>query len=614
MALLPFLPPIAGESLTSYLSRTALFHCDLGLSEFLRFFQISQQDAMLPPYETLTRVSQLTGASFSELERMTALKLGKWVRSIGGEVVHPNFFHHNARPLCPLCLLSDQSADSPSCGQFIGRAEWQIKSVRVCTSHGVLLQQQKCARYPDRFAQLPELFSDPDALGKMAAAVEYQQPSDLQKYISDRIHGTSGPVWLDAQQMDLVAQACEMLGVVLLHGSHVNLDRVTNGEWARAGHVGFGYNSRGEEGLLEALSEIYDRHVRRKENGGPQKVFGRLYQWIQFNTGTKPRGEIRRVFREFILDRFPLEVGSNLFGERVTKQRVHSVWTLANRSSYHTKTIQHAAEVSGLVRPIEKGRNFTEVFDYEAGEKLIQKMVGSMPMNALPSYLNCNRVQAEQLVRNDVIPRIFPKSKVKSGILTNVSVSAADRFLNRFLGKAKQVSRASKGMMDIVRASQVTHVAVFDTIDGILSGKLNRVEILDPNLKFKGVLVDPEEIRAVLAAPTMEGFIWKAEAAELIGIPVDGLTRLSKLRKPNGDPYFNVSWTEVDEWSPKPMFSLNEVQAFQREHILVSEFARRLNLSVPSTCALLRKKQVETIAPLKVLGRKIYRRADLIFE
>jgi hypothetical protein len=614
MALLPFLPPIAGESLTSYLNRIASFHCDLSLSEFLRFFGISQQDAMLPTRETITRVSKLTGASPTDLERMTALKLGNRVRSIGGEVVHPNFFHHNARPLCPLCLLSYQVADSPSSGQHIGRAEWQIKSVRVCKRHNVLLQQQKCTRYHDRFAQLPEFLSDPAALAQMATAVEYQRPSDLQKYISDRIHGISGSVWLDAQQMDLVAQACEMLGVVLLYGSHVNLDHVTNGEWADAGHIGFGFNSRGEEGLLEALCEIYDRHVQRKQSGGPQKAFGRLYQWIQFNTGTKPRGEIRRVFREFILDRFPLEVGSNLFGEPVTKQRVHSVWTLAKKFPFHSKTIQHAAEVSGLVEPLESGLNVTEVFDYEAGEKLLQKMVDSMPMSGLPSYLNCNRVQAEKLVRSDVIPRIFPKSQVKYGILTNVSIAAADRFLNRFMGKAEHVNQASKGMMDIVRASQITHVSVLDTIDGILGGKLKKVEILDPNLKFKGVLVDPTEIRAVLAAPTIEGFIWKAEAAELIGIPVDVLTRLSKLRKASGDPYFNVHWAEVDGWCPKRMFCLNEVQAFRQEHILVSEYAMRLNVSVPSASAFLRKKQVETIAPLRVVGRRIYRRADLIFE
>lgn len=349
MPLLPKLPILVGESLTSYLNRVALFHFNIGLSDYLRSFEISQQEAMLPTSSTIRRFSKLTGVDCSELEKMTARAGGKKVRFIGVQAVHPNFFHLNRRPLCPFCLLADGESDSPSQGVFVGRAAWQIQYVRTCSVHGVALQEHKAHKYEDRFRFLPELGSRQTDLEMMASIAQRQQPSDLEHYIVDRIIGSPGPAWLDGQQMDLAAKAFEMLGAIFVYGVDVNLNKVTSEQWTRAAQVGFGFAARGEEGVREVLSAIYDRHVARGQSGGSQKAFGRLYQWLQFGSQSKPRGDIRHAVREFILDHFPLEVGANLFREPVKRQRVHSVSTLAKHSPFHVNTVQNAAEVAGLV-------------------------------------------------------------------------------------------------------------------------------------------------------------------------------------------------------------------------------------------------------------------------
>lgn len=611
MPLLPKLPIVAGESLTSYLNRVALFHLNIGLSDYLRFFEISQQDAMLPTSSTIEKISELTGVDGNDLQKMTARAGGKNVRYIGDQVVHPNFFHLSSRPLCPLCLLADGEPDSPSKGVFVGRSEWQIQFIRTCSVHNVALQEQKTHRYQDRFRFLPELWSKQIDLEVMASVAQHQQSSDLEHYIVDRINGATGPEWLDGQPMDLAAKACEMLGVVFAYGSDVNLNKVTNEQWSQAGHMGFGFASRGEEGIREGLAVVYDRHVARGQSGGPQKAFGRLYQWLQFGSQSKPRGDIRHAVRDFILDHFPLEAGANLFREPVKQQRVHSVSTLAKQSPFHVKTVQNAAEVAGLVSSPEEGGAIAQVFSVKKGEALIQKMIASMPMNALPDYLKCNRIQAEQLVRGGIIPRIFAESTVKSGVLTNVAISDVDAFLKRLVFKAEEVRAASDGAMDIISASQTTHVPVIDIIKGILSGSFRKVEILDQSLKFKGLFVDPAEIRMVLDVPPIKGFVWKSEAAGIIGIPVEGFSRLTKLRKSSGDLHFSERYVEREGLQARPMFSLGEIYAFKRQHILVNEYAAHLNVCMLRGGALIKKTGAEPIAPKKAFGRLIYRRSDV---
>lgn len=611
MPLLPKVPIVVGESLTSYLNRVASFHFNLGLADFLHSFEIPQYEAMFPLPKTMERISKMTGYSFDDLSKTAFVKSGSRQRSIGGELVHIKFVDQKTRPFCPACLLEDIESDSCSNGMPVGRIEWQINCVWTCTKHGIILQALRTKTYADRFNLMPELSADKIGLQRAMDDAVYQRPSGLQKYIMARIEGQSGPAWLDDQQLDLAARACELLGIVITRGASVNLNFVDQQQWAEAGDVGFDFACRGEEGVREGLKLVYDRHVQRGDGAGPQKAFGRLYQSLQNKKNDKFRSHISSVARDFILDHFPIEVGANLFNKPVDRQRVHTVNSLSRASKIHVKSLRHAAEVTGLVKASQEPKFRHQIFDFEAGERLAKMMHESMPMNALPSYLNCNRIQAEELVRSGIIPRIFVGETVKSGILTNVSISDAEDFLQKFMSKAKKVSETSEGTMDILTASQSTHVPVIDIINGILSGRLRAVEVLDDRLKFKGVLVHPAEIRSELDAPPDDGFVWKIDAAEMLGVSGDGMTKLAKLRRPSGDNYFTKIYAEREELRSRRMFKLDEIAEFRKQHVLIREYAGHANVSPMKAVALFRNQGLKAIVPQKNTGVLIYRRSDV---
>lgn len=611
MALLPVLTLIPGESLTSYVNRVAAFHCNLSLEGFLKFFEISQQALLSPGQETLDRISDLTGQPADELEKMSFLRAGSRQLTINGEAVHSEFMDLSSRPLCPECLLEDIEGDSASGGMPVGRLEWQMQPVRVCGKHRVVLQAQRVTKYSDRLRLLPELSVDRSVLESMIANAVSQQPSRLQTYVADRIAGNAGAEWLDGQPLDLAARACEMLGVIHVVGTHVDLRAVTDAQWSEAGDLGFSYAVDGFEGVHACLQLAFDQYVSKNLKGGPQKAFGRFYQWLQFNKNKRQAGPIREVAREFILDHFPIDAGTDLMGSIVEQRRLHSAHSLARETGDHPKTINRAVILAGLAEGDTEKVSGSMVFDAKAAESLMDRIRTSISVSGLQSYLNCNRVQAQQLVRTGVLPTLLPEGSKAMGAMKGVARSSADEFLGKLMGAAESVSVASDGMLDIVAAAEVSRWPAMDIVNGILAGLFSKVEVVDVDLKFKGVLVHPSEVRQVLKCNQVEGYVGTEDAALMIGLPQQGLYNLSRMRKPNGSPYLVERIAENAKGSPVRLFSVDEILAFRKEHISLMDIAEAEVFSPKVMKMKLDGRGLVPVAPKCELGRVWYRREDL---
>lgn len=611
MPLLPILPVIPGESLTSYFNRMAHFHGRTGVYQFLDIIELSRGAVMTPKEPDFARIRALTGLSDVTLSRMTFCPLGGRMRSIAGEAVHAEFAYLDKTSYCPACLLEDGKLDSASAGIRVGRIEWQIESVRTCGRHGICLTRRKNADYGERFQLMSAVAPDDQTLKTMVAEAERITPSGLQNYILARLSGEIGPAWLDGQPIDLAARACEMLGVILAVGSHIDLRAVTEEQWREAGDVGFRFAATGEDGVREGLQLALSRVIAKGSAGGPQMAFGRLYQWLQFNSNDKPFGPIREVVREFILDNFPIQPGVDLLGTPVDHRRVHSVQSLAKATGDHPKTINRAVILAGLASGDPDQSNPGMVFDAADGEDLMSRIRNSIPALDLQEYLNCNRVQAEQLVRTGTIPRLMPNSLKASGVLKKVALADADAFLNRLMGAATKVQVPSDGMMNIVDAAEASRWPVIDIINGILSDMFSKVELCEPALKFKAVLVDPREVREILSRAKSEGGVGFDEAARILGMPIPGLNALSRMRRPNGTAYVEERSIPNAKGIGIRVFSLDDLHAFLKEHISLKEYAEEQGVAPKWMKVRLDAKGIEPISPKYELGRVWYRREDL---
>lgn len=611
MPLLPILPIIDGESLISFMHRTARFHANRHLFSFLEMLEIPRGALVAPNAALIERLSLVTGVAVEAIERMSIRSLALRRRRLANQVFHAEFANFEQTTFCPACLLQDGLADSPSRGVRVGRIAWQLEPVRACPSHGILLHRQPNAGVSQRLQVMEDVAPSDEALHDLVVTAERLRPSRLQGYVVDRLSGSPGPAWLDGQDIDLAARACEMLGVILTQDPDIALPTVTSSGWSRAGDVGFEFASRGEDGVRDALQLAMERLVAKGGRGGPQKAFGKLYKWLQFNKNSKPLGPVRDVTREFILDHFPIEAGSDLFGETVDRQRVHSVYSLAAASGEHPRTIYRAAVLSGLCDGEPDKPVAHQVFDADASAKLVDRIKNSISTVKLPGYLNCNRVLAQQLVRNGLIPRLLPDSPAAVGVLRNVALSDVDSFWDRLMAHVEVVGVPRSGMVDLNTAAGLSRWPIIDIVVGILDGAISQTETTDASLKIKGIRVNPTEVRTVLTRRGSIGYVGADEAARMIGMHRQAFANLVRLRRPDGSPYLRHRLITNSKGAEFAVYAVEDIAAFTVDHVALKDYAASRSFAPKVMKAKLDAQGVLPIIDGHDLGRFFYRKTDL---
>jgi hypothetical protein len=157
--------------------------------------------------------------------------------------------------------------------------------------------------------------------------------------------------------------------------------------------------------------------------------------------------------------------------------------------------------LAGPVAAAERGRvdGFAS-FDGAAGEALTNLIKSSIPVARIPSYLNCNRTQAEMLVKHGILRRIEPENGPRACVLNYVSIHELDALLKRLRCCGKAVERGGPGMLNMIEASERAKWPTVDILRLVLSGCLSRIELLPRVYGFKSVLVDPDEVKQSLHA------------------------------------------------------------------------------------------------------------------
>ena len=123
-----------------------------------------------------------------------------------------------------------------------------------------------------------------------------------------------------------------------------------------------------------------------------------------------------------------------VFGAPVAQRRKNTVSSLSRTGGIHPKTLARALTYTGLVDVEDVVPTSSQVFDAPAGERLVQRIHDSLSLQDLPRYLNCNRTQAEMLVRTGFIPKLTRDGPGVTGVLKNVARENADLYVGLVYG------------------------------------------------------------------------------------------------------------------------------------------------------------------------------------
>jgi hypothetical protein len=605
-------PLLPGETLMSWVGRIARTATGLGPFEFLNLIAFDRKDVLEATPAGIDRLAAISGVPRAKIERGAYLRIGERFYEHRGERFHAEFDGRERTTFCPACLLDDRQPGGPSRGLRVGRVNWLFAPVRTCPVHGIALARSVASRYCERFQDMELVAPDDAALRAMATQAVRRPVSTLQTYVERRLDGVAGPAWLDGQAIDQASRACEMLGAVIRHGPKVDLPALSEDQWDAAGAEGFAFACRGADGLREAFDGVHARFRTKALKGGPQAAFGRLYQWLQFNRGAKDRGPIREALREHILDTMAVEPGTDLLGAVVETRRRHSVASLAKASGIHPKTLNRALVQSGLLPDGDPARVDGQLsVPAEAGERLAARLRRSIPVLHIPSYLDCNRTQAEMLVRHGLVGRIQPDGPGSKTRLNMVAIDDLDAFLARLVADARIVARARAGMVDIVAAAKSSRWPVIDIVSLVLDGGLSRVEVLAAEKGFRAVRLDPAEVGRVLEARQARGRMSLHEAAERLGYPPTGIRAQVTLRDTAGRPVLAAEACRNGHGVERHYFDRDELDRFASAHVDFAGIAAERGISQKAVGRMVREAGAEPIPPRSKLNRLVYRRADL---
>ncbi|UWQ25702.1 TniQ family protein [Leisingera aquaemixtae] len=607
----PYLPPLEDESLLSWVNRFALFQCGMKMADFLRMISLPQQDLFIGRESVFPKLAAVFGVPAEELKACSHFQVSGRLYGYRGEVFFREFLVRNRPTYCPACLLSDIEASRNGLRVGAARIGWMFDPVRTCQHHNVPLVRARKATTNGMKVDVSYLSPNPADLERVLLSSVNRKPSGLQKYVEERLEGSKGPTWMDSQQIDLASRATEMLGACVEFGAHANLLKFTEDDWDRAGQVGFEFTSKGEEGIREGLGHIFRKLQKDTAQSGPQGIFGKLYQWAQFKKTDKPIGPFKGILREYILDTLPLEPGTMLLGTAVDRTRRHSVASLASKYAIHPQTITHALRKSGLLQSlyVETDRRCT--VEARLAEDLIEKLTRTVPVKQIPSYIDCTRSHARLLVEAGILNPVIAAQDNTSGRYKGVDSRDLDQLIARMRQGGKPVEKPGLGMANVGDTAHALCAATTDIVTLLLNRRLDNVELLPSNLKFRSVLVDPKEVAIKLGVQTGETGVTISNTARELGVHLDVVRFLLQAQGDEGQPVLKTCGQYRHMGIMRDLVDPGSLDVFRKHYRKLSEIEGFWVRDPGRLRSELATKGIQPMWDPDLAGAEFYRASDL---
>lgn len=270
--------------------------------------------------------------------------------------------------------------------------------------------------------------------------------------------------------------------------------------------------------------------------------------------------------------------------------------TLAKLKKLHRKTLNRALVLTGLIPDRDPDKvDAHHFFDAVAGELLAERMHASIPVLKIPGYLNCNRRQAELLVQHGIVSRLGGSHA--DTILKMVPVADLDAFIARMRQRGLTVDRPGDGMVNVIVASEVVRWPVVDIVRLVLDDDLSRIELLSAELKFKSVLVDPEEVRHAIEVRQAKGRLSVAEVARHLKTEPWCVRSLASHQDRTGRPFLPASFETNTKGAARAYFEIDDVERFAATHVDLKDLAEARGVSAKALRKQLSESGIEPILP-----------------
>jgi hypothetical protein len=221
-------------------------------------------------------------------------------------------------------------------------------------------------------------------------------------------------------------------------------------------------------------------------------------------------------------------------------------------------------------------------------------------------YLNAPRVQRDMLYRTGlIVPRVRASDH---GAADQFAPADLDAFLDRLIDGAEPVEAAGAGQADIPDAAKQACCGAAEIVRLILDRKLERKWRLAGERGYMSILVDVEEIRALVRGPDHAG---------LTGLEIkDKLSTTAKVAAALIKHGHLATITVVNPVNrcPTVIVPAEKVERFEREYISLFTLAKQQGRRFRKVKQKLDAADIRPALDPEKVGATFYRRTDLISQ
>jgi TniQ len=570
MALRVTIPLGRGEAPTSFASRLSAAN-GLPVREFCLDWDIRFQSVVDGDAAAIVVLADKGGVSVVDLMSHAFIHGQNHAFTYRGEQLMRSSLRRKRVVVCPHCLSEDiaNSNRKPFLAVY-GRAIWQIDAIKTCPVHLTPLVEIADDMTTSTIHEFTHYVASvlPN-LSKLVDQAVHRDLTGLEDYVLARLDGAKATPFLDSLALFVAIKLCEMLGAVELFGRVANLRRFSDEQWRLAGAAGFAIAAGGASAISAFLSRLqasFD-YSRRGGTEGPQALYGRIYQWLEFGAADAAYNPVRDVIGRHIRDHLPLGPGDTVFGQPVESRTLHSIRTLSLEAQVHAKRLRKLLRAAGITGDHQDHlADANVIFASGKASSVITRAKGAMSLPAAGEYLNAPRVHRALLVQAGFLVPCL--SAAGFGAVDQFAVADLDEFLKRLLDGAEEVKKPRSGQVDIAGAAKRANCKAAEIVRLIFDKKLKWVGHMAGVDGYLSVLVDLEEIRSLTRGKDHGGLTPYQVACTL------GATdRVARMLIKHGH-LKTVSTINPINRCPQRVVMPEEVERFQRQYVSLFALAK----------------------------------------
>ncbi|MBB3998355.1 hypothetical protein GGR04_002194 [Aureimonas pseudogalii] len=582
------------------------------MSGFLREMGLPGDGIRRSDDATVRELAELAGAAAEDLVAFSPRRgVDKRYVELAGESLYRLSVMRTFFRYCPSCVLADiETFDGPRAGRPWLRTEWLLLSLRSCGRHGKLLADGRSVQQhhhaPDFCGTMAEIHRE---LSGIEAMQEHAAPSPFQDWAISRLSGTrNAGNWLDSMPLRVGMTFCEALGISAMHPPKTKTRGFTELQWAAAADEGFRVASSGEGSIVELLALLNSAQANTKGVWGLRDTFGYLYNTLLRTVDEPDWEKPRDLVANFAIGAIPLEVGANVLGHVIDRQRVHTVRSVSKISGAHPLTVRKLLERqedwTDRIRSGVPDHRVTLAPDEFA--ETIYSLTGAISISGVAAMTGFPIGYLRTATAAGLIETVTGQTKLGKG-RHQFTTEAVNRMMERMFEGAVEVPRATGSQVSLAKARRSAVASQERILQLVLGDKPPWKGRLPGPMSFHRLLVDADEITARVRSEPAGTGIGKFKMLEF----VPGLAR-----EAIGPLIENGYLTLIEQFNPDArrvvqVVSSESAEAFRSRYVTLGELSQRSGLHWKRVMLLLRGAGVQEALNSETFGCFIYFRSDV---